>query len=36
MIECNKEVVDYLDVTFDLNDGTYKAYHILAQIRQDH
>ena len=25
--ECNKEVVDYIDVTFNLNDGTYKAYH---------
>ena len=27
MIECNKKVVDYLDVTFNLKDGTYKPYH---------
>ena len=26
-IECNKKVVDYLDVTFNLKDGTYKSYH---------
>ena len=25
--ECNKKVVDYLDVTFNLKDGTYKSYH---------
>ena len=25
--ECNKKVVDYLDVTFNLKDGTYKPYH---------
>ena len=27
IIECNKKVVDYLDVTFNLKDGTYKQYH---------
>ena len=27
VIECNKKVVDYLDVTFNLNDGTYRPYH---------
>ena len=27
LIECNKKVVDYLDVTFNLKDGTYKPYH---------
>ena len=27
IIECNKNVVDYLDVTFNLKDGTYKSYH---------
>ena len=27
IIECNKKVVDYLDVTFHLKDGTYKPYH---------
>ena len=26
IIECNK-VVDYLHVTFNLNNGTYKPYH---------
>ena len=26
IIECNKKVVDFLDVTFNLNDGTYKPY----------
>ena len=26
IIECNKKVVDYLDVTFNLNDGTHKPY----------
>ena len=26
MIECNKKVVDYLDVTLNLNDGTFKPY----------
>ena len=25
--EYNKKVVNYLDVTFNLNDGTYKPYH---------
>ena len=25
-IECNKKIVDYLDVTFNLNDGSYKPY----------
>ena len=25
--ECSKKVVDYLDVTFNLKDGTYKPYH---------
>ena len=27
LIECNKKVGDYLDVTFNLKDGTYKPYH---------
>ena len=27
LTECNKKVVDYLDVTFNLKDGTYKPYH---------
>ena len=26
VIECNKKIVDYLDVTFNLNDGTYRPY----------
>ena len=26
MIECNKKIVDYLDVTLNLNNGTYKPY----------
>ena len=26
VIECNKKVVDFLDVTLNLNDGTYKPY----------
>ena len=26
-IECNKKVVNYLDVTLNLNDGSYKPYH---------
>ena len=26
VIECNKKVVDYLDVTLNLNDGSYKPY----------
>ena len=25
IIQCNMEVVNYLDVRFNLNDGTYKA-----------
>ena len=25
--ECKNKVVDYLDVIFNLNDGTYKPYH---------
>ena len=27
LIECNKKVGDYLDVTFNLKDGNYKPYH---------
>ena len=27
IIECNKKVVDYLDVTSNLKDGSYKPYH---------
>ena len=27
IIECNMKVVNYLDVTFNLNDGTYRPYH---------
>ena len=26
IIECNMKVVNYLDVTFNLNDGTYRPY----------
>ena len=26
IIECNLKVVDYLDVTFNLNDGSYRPY----------
>ena len=26
IIECNKKIVDFLDVTFSLKDGTYKPY----------
>lgn len=26
VIECNKKIVDYLDITLNLNDGTYKPY----------
>ena len=26
VIECNKKIVDYLDVTLNLNNGTYKPY----------
>ena len=26
IIECNKKVVDFLDVTFNIKDGTYEAY----------
>ena len=29
IIECNKKVVDFLDVTFNLKDGTYKPYQKL-------
>ena len=29
IIECHKEVVDFLDVTFNLKDGTYKPYQKL-------
>ena len=28
IIECKMKIVNYLDVTFDLNDGTYKPYII--------
>ena len=27
VIECNKKVVNYLDVTFNLDDSTYRPYH---------
>ena len=27
IIECNKKVVDYPEITFNLKDGTYKPYH---------
>ena len=27
IIECNKKLIDYLDVTFNLKEGTYKPYH---------
>ena len=27
IIECKKKEVDYLDITINLNDGTYKPYH---------
>ena len=26
IIQCNMKIVNYLDVTFNLNDGTYKPY----------
>ena len=26
IIECNMKIVNYLDVTFNLNDGTYRSY----------
>ena len=26
VIECNKKIVDYLDITLNLNDDTYKPY----------
>ena len=29
IIECNRKVVDFLDVTFNLKDGTYKPYQKL-------
>ena len=32
IIECNKKVVDYLDVTFNRKDGTYKPYHKITYI----
>ena len=34
VIECNKKVVDYLDVTFDLKSGTYKPYSKPGDIIQ--
>ena len=30
VIECNKETVDYLDITLNLNNGTFKSYHKTA------
>ena len=27
VIQCNLMIVDYLDVTLNLNDGTHKSYH---------
>ena len=27
IIECNKKVVDYLNIIFNLDNGTYKPYH---------
>ena len=27
IIKCNLKIVDYLDVTLNLNDGTYRAFH---------
>ena len=27
VVECNMKIVNYLDVTFDLNTGTFKPYH---------
>ena len=27
VIECNKKIVDYLDITLNLNDSTFKPYH---------
>ena len=26
IIQCNRKIVNYLDVTFNLNDGTYRPY----------
>ena len=34
IIECNMKIVNYLDVTFNLNDGTYRSYQKPGNIIQ--
>ena len=34
IIECNMKTVNYLDVTFNFNDGTYRPYHKTDNITQ--
>ena len=34
IIVCNKKIVHYLDVTFNLNDGTYRPYQKPDNIMQ--
>ena len=34
IIECNMEIVNYLDVTFNFNDGTYRPCHKTDNITQ--
>ena len=34
IIECNMKVVNYLDVTFNLDDGTYRPYLKPGNIMQ--
>ena len=33
VIECNKKIVDNLDVTLNLNDGSYRPFHKLDDIK---
>ena len=33
-MECNMKIVNYLDVTFNLNDGTYRPYQKTDNIIQ--
>ena len=32
IIECNTKIINYLDVTFNLNDGTYKPQYLYCQL----
>ena len=34
VVECNKKIVNYLDITLNRNDGTYKPYHKAVNIIQ--